>query len=184
MRFQQNTGPVMAKGVEDTVFYNYNRLVALNEVGGDPGRFGLAPDEFHAACRETQQRWPTSMLASTTHDTKRSEDVRARIALLSEIPEAWAAAVERWAAANERHKRDGMPDRNLEYLLYQTLVGAWPIDVERVDAYMMKAAREAKAYTSWNTPNPAYEEARQGVHRGTAGRRGVPRRPRRRSSRP
>ncbi len=159
MRFQQHTGPVMAKGVEDTVFYNYNRLVALNEVGGDPGRFGVSLDEFHARCHETQERWPTSMLASTTHDTKRSEDVRARIALLSEIPEAWAAAVERWAAANERHKRDGMPDRNLEYLLYQTLVGAWPIDVERIVTTMMKAAREAKAYTSWNTPNPAYEEA-------------------------
>jgi (1->4)-alpha-D-glucan 1-alpha-D-glucosylmutase len=159
MRFQQHTGPVMAKGVEDTVFYNYNRLIALNEVGGDPGRFGLALDDFHAGCRETQKRWPTTMLASTTHDTKRSEDVRARIALLSEMPEAWAAAVERWAAANERHKRDGMPDRNFEYLLYQTLFGAWPIEVERIVATMMKAAREAKAYTSWNTPNAAYEEA-------------------------
>jgi (1->4)-alpha-D-glucan 1-alpha-D-glucosylmutase len=159
MRFQQHTGAVMAKGVEDTAFYNYNRLVALNEVGGNPGRFGITVDDFHERCRGTQARWPTSMLASTTHDTKRSEDVRARIALLSEISDAWAAAVERWAARNERHKCDGMPDRNLEYLLYQTLVGAWPIDHERLAAYIMKAAREAKAHTSWNTPNPAYEEA-------------------------
>ena len=140
MRFQQHTGPVMAKGVEDTAFYNYNRLVALNEVGGDPGRFGLSLSDFHAACRETQERWPTTMLASTTHDTKRSEDVRARIALLAEMPEAWAAAVERWAGANQRHKHDGMPDRNIEYLLYQTLLGAWPIELERIAATMMKAA--------------------------------------------
>jgi (1->4)-alpha-D-glucan 1-alpha-D-glucosylmutase len=159
MRFQQHTGPVMAKGVEDTVFYNYNRLVALNEVGGDPGQFGLSLDQFHANCRETQDRWPTSILASTTHDTKRSEDVRARIALLSEIAGDWAAAVERWVAHNDRHKRDGMPDRNLEYLLYQTLIGAWPIDAERAVAYIMKACREAKAYTSWNDQDPKYEEA-------------------------
>src|SRR6202012_3612526 len=119
------------------VFYNYNRLTALNEVGGDPGRFGLSPEHFHADCAETRRRWPTSMLASTTHDTKRSEDVRARIALLAEIPAAWAAAVERWASLNERHKHDAMPDRNLESLLYQTLVGAWPIDAERLLAYML-----------------------------------------------
>jgi (1->4)-alpha-D-glucan 1-alpha-D-glucosylmutase len=162
MRFQQHTGPVMAKGVEDTAFYNYNRLVALNEVGGDPGRFGLTLDEFHARSSEMRERWPTSMLASTTHDTKRSEDVRARIALLAEIPAAWAAAVERWASSNQRHKRDEMPDRNLEYLLYQTLVGAWPIDTERMTGYMLKAAREAKAHTSWTNPNPAYEEAVNG----------------------
>jgi (1->4)-alpha-D-glucan 1-alpha-D-glucosylmutase len=159
MRFQQHTGAVMAKGVEDTAFYNYNRLVALNEVGGDPGRFGLTLDLFHARCRAMQEHWPTAMLASTTHDTKRSEDVRARIALLTEMPAAWSAAVERWASSNQRHKRDGMPDRNLEYLLYQTLVGAWPIESDRLAAYMLKAAREAKAHTSWNTPNAAYEEA-------------------------
>jgi (1->4)-alpha-D-glucan 1-alpha-D-glucosylmutase len=169
MRFQQQTGPVMAKGVEDTVFYNYNRLVALNEVGGDPGRFGMSPDRFHESCRATQGRWSASMLASTTHDTKRSEDVRARLVLLSEVPERWAAAVERWAAHNERHKSDGMPDRNLEYLIYQTLVGAWPIDVERALAYMMKACREAKAYTSWNTPNAPYEEAVTGFTRALLG---------------
>jgi (1->4)-alpha-D-glucan 1-alpha-D-glucosylmutase len=159
MRFQQLTGPVMAKGVEDTAFYNYNRLVTLNEVGGDPGQFGLTLDDFHARCRETQECWPTTMLASTTHDTKRSEDVRARIALLAEIPADWAATVERWASCNERHKRDAMPDRNLEYLLYQTLVGAWPIEPERIAAAMLKSAREAKAYTSWNNPSVAYEEA-------------------------
>ena len=99
------------------------------------------------------------MLTTTTHDTKRSEDVRARIALLSEIPEAWAEAVERWAEHNRRHKTERLPDRNAEYLLYQTLVGAWPIDVERATAYMLKAAREAKAHTSWTDPNRAYEEA-------------------------
>src|SRR5262249_23628940 len=115
--------------------------------------------QFHAGCREAHDRWPCSMLASTTHDTKRSEDVRARIVLLSEIPAAWAAAVERWADWNEQYKCDGLPDRNLEYLLYQTLVGAWPIDQERLTAYLLKASREAKAHTSWTTPNLAYEEA-------------------------
>lgn len=159
MRFQQNTGPVMAKGVEDTVFYNFNRLVALNEVGGDPGRFGLSLSQFHAECQEVQRRWPQSMLATTTHDTKRSEDVRARISLLSEIPGRWREAVERWSARNARHKVEDRPDRNLEYLLYQTLVGAWPIDFRRAGAYLLKAARESKSTTSWNDPDLAYEEA-------------------------
>jgi (1->4)-alpha-D-glucan 1-alpha-D-glucosylmutase len=159
MRFQQNTGPVMAKGVEDTALYNFNRLVALNEVGGDPGRFGVSPAKFHEECLETQRLWATSMTTTTTHDTKRSEDVRARISLLSEIPGAWAEAVERWAERNLRHKTNGLPDRNAEYLLYQILVGAWPIDVERATAYLLKAAREAKARTSWTNPDEAYEEA-------------------------
>ena len=159
MRFQQHTGPVMAKGVEDTVFYNYNRLTALNEVGGDPGRFGLSIAQFHDECRVIQENWPRTMTTTTTHDTKRSEDVRARISLLAEIPEAWGEAVERWGAGNARHKRDGWPDRNIEYLLYQTLVGAWPIDEARVNAYLLKAAREAKAITSWNDPKPEYEES-------------------------
>jgi (1->4)-alpha-D-glucan 1-alpha-D-glucosylmutase len=159
MRFQQHTGPVMAKGIEDTVFYNYNRLVALNEVGGDPGRFGITLDQFHADCLATQERWSQSMLTTTTHDTKRSEDVRARISLLAEMPERWAEAVERWAAHNEKHKTSGFPDRNMEYLLYQTLVGAWPIDVERATEYVRKASREAKAYTSWTDPDPEYEDA-------------------------
>jgi (1->4)-alpha-D-glucan 1-alpha-D-glucosylmutase len=159
MRFQQLTGPVMAKGVEDTAFYCFNRLVSLNEVGGDPGRFGLSQDEFHAACAETQAEWPRSMRASSTHDTKRSEDVRARLNLLSEIPDRWSKAVQRWAALTEPYRRDGFPDRNLEYLLYQTLVGAWPLETQRAVAYMEKAAREAKTHTSWTKPNPAYESA-------------------------
>ena len=159
MRFQQNTGPVMAKGLEDTLFYNFNRLVSLNEVGGDPGRFGVSPAKFHEECLETQRRWATSMTATTTHDTKRSEDVRARLSLLSEIPERWGQAVERWSEHNRRHKTDDVPDRNAEYLLYQILVGAWPIDVDRATAYMLKAAREAKSHTSWTDGNEAYEGA-------------------------
>ena len=159
MRVQQVTGPVMAKGVEDTTFYTYNRLTALNEVGGDPGRFGLSVPAFHEACAEAAEHWPLSMLALSTHDTKRSEDVRARIALLSEVPDEWASAVNRWTDANARHKRDGMPDANAEWLLYQTLVGAWPITPERATAYMEKASKEAKVHTSWIDPNPAYDEA-------------------------
>ncbi|HEX2643252.1 MAG TPA: malto-oligosyltrehalose synthase, partial [Thermoanaerobaculia bacterium] len=131
MRFQQLTGPTMAKGVEDTSFYNFHRLVALNEVGGDPGRFGFSVEDFHRAAEEAQQLWPYGMLASSTHDTKRSEDVRARLYLLSEIPEIWEKAVRRWQARNERHRRGAWPDPNAEYLLYQTLVGAWPITPER-----------------------------------------------------
>ena len=159
MQFQQLTGPVTAKGVEDTAFYVFNRFVALNEVGGDPGTFGLGVEEFHQSCLQAQQRWPSAMLASSTHDTKRSEDVRARLALLSEIPQAWAGAVRRWVQRNDRHRRDGWPDRNAEYLLYQTLVGAWPLPCDRVAAYMEKASREAKQHTSWIDPNPAYDQA-------------------------
>jgi (1->4)-alpha-D-glucan 1-alpha-D-glucosylmutase len=149
----------MAKSVEDTAFYCFNRLVSLNEVGGDPGRFGISVDEFHACCREAQARWPRAMLASSTHDTKRSEDVRARINLLSEIPERWRQAVERWSRLNRRYRRENLPDRNAEYLLYQTLVGAWPIETERMVAYMEKASREAKAHTSWTDANPDYDDA-------------------------
>ena len=159
MRFQQNTGPVMAKGLEDTVFYNFNRMVTLNEVGGDPGRFGVSVAEYHEECQETQRSWPTSMTTTTTHDTKRSEDVRARLSLLSEIPGAWAEAVERWSEHNRRHKTGDVPDRNAEYLLYQILVGAWPIDADRANAYMLKATREAKARTSWTAPDEGYEKA-------------------------
>ena len=159
MRFQQNTGPVMAKGLEDTVFYNFNRLVALNEVGGDPGRFGISVAKYHEETLGTQQHWATSMTTTTTHDTKRSEDVRARISLLSEIPERWADAVTRWSAMNEKHKTGDSPDRNAEYLLYQILVGAWPIDIERATAYMLKATRESKAHTSWTDPVEPYESA-------------------------
>ena len=171
MRFQQNTGPVMAKGLEDTVFYNFNRLVALNEVGGDPGRFGVSVEHYHEESAETQRSWPTSMTTTTTHDTKRSEDVRARLSLLSEIPEEWGRAVERWAEHNLRHKADALPDRNAEYLLYQILVGAWPIDVDRATAYMLKATREAKAHTSWTDGNQAYEEALKGFVAGIMGDR-------------
>jgi (1->4)-alpha-D-glucan 1-alpha-D-glucosylmutase len=159
MRFQQLAGPVMAKGVEDTAFYNFNRLVSLNEVGGDPGSFGVSVEEFHRACAETQARWPRTMLTTSTHDTKRSEDVRARLDLLSEIPERWAEAVHRWAVRNARHRRGDWPDRNAEYLFYQTLVGAWPIETSRMTAYMAKATREAKAHTSWTSPNEAYDAA-------------------------
>ncbi|HEX7184673.1 MAG TPA: malto-oligosyltrehalose synthase [Thermoanaerobaculia bacterium] len=159
MRFQQLTGPAMAKGVEDTSFYNFNRLVSLNEVGGDPGRFGTSLEDFHRACARNQERWPRTMTATSTHDTKRSEDVRVRIHLLSEIPERWGGAVRRWLERNERYRTDGFPDRNLEYLLYQTLVGAWPISADRLLAYLEKAAREAKAYTSWTRTDAGYEEA-------------------------
>jgi (1->4)-alpha-D-glucan 1-alpha-D-glucosylmutase len=161
MRFQQTTGPVMAKGLEDTAFYAFHRLIALNEVGGDPGRFGMTLDDFHQACQETQRHWPESMLASTTHDTKRGEDVRIRIGLLSEAADQWRAAVTRWSEINARHRVDGMPDRNAEYLLYQTLFGAWPIDEQRATEYMLKAVREAKVYTSWTQCNPEYEAAVQ-----------------------
>jgi (1->4)-alpha-D-glucan 1-alpha-D-glucosylmutase len=159
MRFQQLSGPVMAKGVEDTAFYSFNRLGSLNEVGGDPSRFGVGVEEFHQACEEAQELWPRAMLATSTHDTKRSEDVRARLDLLSEMPERWGEAVRRWAALNARHHRGEWPDRNAEYLFYQTLVGAWPIDTDRMVAYMTKASREAKAYTSWTSPNDTYDAA-------------------------
>jgi (1->4)-alpha-D-glucan 1-alpha-D-glucosylmutase len=158
-RFQQVSGPVAAKGVEDTAFYGYGRLIALNEVGGDPGRFGVSPAEFHRECERRQSHHPHALIATSTHDTKRSEDVRARLMLLSEIPDEWAGAVRRWSAANERHKTRGVPEPAAEYFLYQTLVGAHPLEVERAAAYMHKAAKEAKTRTSWVDPDPAYEEA-------------------------
>jgi (1->4)-alpha-D-glucan 1-alpha-D-glucosylmutase len=149
----------MAKGVEDTAFYCFNRFVALNEVGGNPGDFGVGVDEFHEFCRRQQTCWPTSQLASSTHDTKRSEEVRARLSLLSEIPKIWGEAVFRWSAMNERHRHDGWPDRNAEYLYYQTLVGAWPLPVKRALAFMQKAAHEAKEYTDAADPNASYDAA-------------------------
>ncbi|MGI8609492.1 MAG: malto-oligosyltrehalose synthase [Candidatus Dormibacteria bacterium] len=160
--FQQLSGPLMAKGVEDTAFYRYNRLASLNEVGGDPGRFAISPDEFHAANGATLRDHPRAMLASSTHDTKRSEDVRARLSLLTQIPAQWAAAVTRWSAMNEGHRTDGFPDRNAEYLLYQTLVGAWPLGAERTQLYMEKAARETSQHTSWTDPDQRYEDALRG----------------------
>ncbi|MDZ4819261.1 MAG: malto-oligosyltrehalose synthase [Planctomycetota bacterium] len=159
MQFQQQTGPVMAKGVEDTTFYNFNRLVALNEVGGDPGHWSMPAEQFHAECQYAKENHPYAQLATTTHDTKRSEDVRARLYVLSEIPSAWAAAVREWSSLNESFRTDLMPDRNTEYMLYQNLVGAWPIELPRFQAYMQKATREAKANTAWTDPNPKFEEA-------------------------
>ena len=155
-RFQQTTGPVMAKGVEDTAFYTYNRHVVLNEVGGDPSRWSDDVDAFH---REMAAAWPQSMLASSTHDTKRSEDVRARLLVLAEIPNDFAAAVDRWHAMNRAHWGGREPDRNLEWLLYQTLVGAHPLPVERVGGFIEKAMREAKVHTSWLAPDAEYEGA-------------------------
>ncbi|MGZ6827371.1 MAG: malto-oligosyltrehalose synthase, partial [Mycobacteriales bacterium] len=151
-RFQQTCGPVMAKGVEDTAFYRYLRLSALCEVGGDPSVFGTSPDEFHRWCAEQQERWPLAMTTLSTHDTKRSEDVRARLVLLSQEPDGWSEAVGRWTAA--------MPERldpATEHLVWQTLLGAWPIDAERATAYLEKATREAKAHTSWTDPDEAYD---------------------------
>jgi (1->4)-alpha-D-glucan 1-alpha-D-glucosylmutase len=159
MRFQQVTGPVMAKAVEDTALYCFNRLACLNEVGSDPTRFGVAPEQFFAWCAATQARWPRTMLATSTHDTKRSGDVRARLSLLSEIPQPWSAAVRRWSAMNEPHRTADFPDRNIEYLLYQAIVGAWPIETQRLSAFIAKAAREAKTHTSWTNANAAYEDA-------------------------
>jgi (1->4)-alpha-D-glucan 1-alpha-D-glucosylmutase len=159
-RFQQLTGPVMAKGVEDTAFYTFNRLVALNEVGGSPGRFGVSPEEFHQGNEHTARNWPGTLLATSTHDTKRSEDTRARIALLSEIPTRFAGAVAEWSRLGDRHRADpSLPDRNAEWLLYQSLVGAWPLSVERAVAYMEKASKEAKEHTSWVDPDPVYDDA-------------------------
>jgi (1->4)-alpha-D-glucan 1-alpha-D-glucosylmutase len=169
MKFQQVTAPVTAKGVEDTAFYRYNRLVCFNEVGGDPRRFGVSSAALHQANLERCRSWPNSMLATSTHDTKRSEDVRARIAVLSELPDEWKRHLGRWARLNRGKRRwleeAPAPDREDEYLIYQTLVGVWPQDlqtqplIERVQAYAIKAAREAKRATSWISPNAAYEEA-------------------------
>ena len=159
MRLQQISAAVMAKGVEDTAFYRYNRFVSLNEVGGAPDRFGVAPEEFHAANAETARLWPRAMQTLSTHDTKRGADVRARLNLLSEIPGRWATAVQRWMEMNDRYVSDPWPDVNIRYLSYQTLVGAWPLEPERALAYLQKASKEAKEHTSWTDPNPLYDAA-------------------------
>ncbi len=173
MKFQQCSGPITAKGVEDTAFYIYNRLVALNEVGGDPGIFGASVESFHARQGERLVDFPHSLLATSTHDTKRGEDVRARIAALSEMAEEWVRAVRRWHMANRKFKRqihgEAAPDKNEEYLLYQTLVGTWPLEdldengwadyVGRIQQYMEKALREAKVNSSWIEPHQAWDEA-------------------------
>ena len=158
-RFQQTCGPVMAKGVEDTAFYRYARLLALNEVGGDPGRFGTSPALLHEAAVEAAAVWPASMTTLSTHDTKRSEDVRARLALLSEIPERWAERVSGWIAGGGSDRDDLLPDRVAEYFLHQTLFGAWPISEDRAWGYLQKAAREAKSHTTWTAPDEEYETA-------------------------
>lgn len=158
-RFQQFTSPVMAKGVEDTAFYCYNPLVSLNEVGGAPDRPPIDAEEFHAYCRRMQDNHPLSMTTLSTHDTKRSDDVRARLAVLSEIPAQWRAFLRKWSGINRAFKTRGLPDRNTEYFLYQTMIGAWPISLDRLAAYMEKAVREAKEQTSWTQQNKEFEDA-------------------------
>ncbi len=174
-RYVQQAVSVMAKGLEDTALYRYNRLLSLNEVGGDADRFGVSSEEVHRTFRERQAKWPWAFSALSTHDTKRSEDVRARLNVLSELPQEWLAGLQRWSDLNAQYRRDlddaPVPDANEEYLLYQTLLGAWPLEpyapqeyatfVERIQAYMLKVLREAKVHTSWINPNPAYEEAVQ-----------------------
>src|SRR3984957_8859099 len=159
LRFQQFTSAVMAKGLEDTAFYCYNRMIGLNEVGGAPERDGTTLDEFHSYCARKQTNHPQSMNTLSTHDTKRSEDVRARLAVLTEIPGSWRSALHRWSRRNQQFKTGKYPDRNTEYFLYQTLIGAWPISLDRITAYMEKATREAKEQTSWTQPNPEFENA-------------------------
>jgi len=164
-RYQQVAGAVMAKGVEDTAFYRYVRLVALNEVGSDPDRVADL-DSFHAACSETQAAHPSTLLATTTHDTKRAEDARVRIGLLSEMPERWRDALACLEVLAERHRGLLAPSRRAEYLLYQTLVGAHPIGADRVWAYMLKASREAKMETNWIEPDHPYETGLEHFVRG------------------
>jgi (1->4)-alpha-D-glucan 1-alpha-D-glucosylmutase len=158
LRFQQFTSPVMAKGVEDTAFYCFHRLTALNEVGSDPAQNGISLERFHAYNAKMQATHPTTMTTLSTHDTKRSDDVRARLAVLSEIPEQFAEVIERWSERT-RWYRGAVLDRGTEYFYYQTLIGAWPITLERMQAYMAKAMREAKEQTSWVANNAEYEEA-------------------------
>lgn len=177
MKWQQVTGPVMAKGVEDTSFYIYNRLISMNEVGGEPGAdVANAVEEFHRFNTERATDWPNSLNGTSTHDTKRSEDVRARINVLSELPAVWNTAVRRWTRMNESRKRKVgnrlVPDPNEELLIYQTLIGVWPLHrnemaglAERVEAFLIKAAREAKTHTSWLRPDEEYEKALTGFAR-------------------
>ncbi len=170
MRFQQFTSPLMAKGMEDTTFYVFNRLTSLNEVGGDPGRFGISVDDFHSANEQRAKAHPHTLNSTATHDNKRGEDTRARISVLSEMPGEWQQHLELWHEQNKRLKKivddEEVPSRNSEYFLYQTLVGAWPVEererddfINRMKDYMIKAAREAKTHTFWLDHNPPYEEA-------------------------
>jgi len=173
MRFQQITGPVMAKGLEDTACYVYNRLISLNEVGGSPDRFGIPLETFHGQNIERIKFWPHALITTATHDTKRSEDARARINVLSEIPQEWKKQFTQWARINKKRRvvvdSQTVPERNEEYLLYQTLISAWPLSIQtdedldtfktRIKDYMVKAIREAKVNTSWINPNTIYEDA-------------------------
>lgn len=174
-RLQQTSGPVMAKAVEDTTFYRYNRLIALNEVGGEPDHFGASLDVFHAAMERRRQRQAAGLSATATHDTKRGEDARARLYALSETPDAWSDAVQRWARLTEEFHADcsglTVPDPDSEWMFYQALAGAWPLELspgdgpglsalsDRMAEFMLKAVREAKVHTSWTGQNEAYEEA-------------------------
>jgi (1->4)-alpha-D-glucan 1-alpha-D-glucosylmutase len=161
-KWQQLTPSVMAKGVEDTTFYCFDRLVSGNEVGSQASLVGISADRFHEFCHYLSDRWPNTMLATSTHDNKRSEDVRTRISILSEIPDRWSEALHQWSQLNAAAWQNRLPDRHGEYLLYQTLIGAWPIDRERCWQYMLKACREAKINTSWHEPNTSYEEKIRG----------------------
>jgi (1->4)-alpha-D-glucan 1-alpha-D-glucosylmutase len=165
-RWQQLTPSVMAKGMEDTTFYCFDRLLSCNEVGSNPSLIGISADKFHEYCHSLSDRWPNSLLATSTHDNKRSEDVRARISVISEIPEHWSQALQKWSQLNAAAWQNRLPDRHAEYLLYQTLIGAWPIERERTWQYMLKACREAKINTSWHDPNGAYEEKIRGFVAG------------------
>jgi len=158
-RFQQTTPAITAKGVEDTAFYRYCRLISLNDVGGDPSRFGIDVGWFHASCVERLERFPLNLLTTQTHDAKRSADVRARIDALSSMPDEWATHVGRWFELTNSHRDGGAPDDVERYFLFQTLVGAWPIGTERIEAYMEKALREAKRNTNWTRPNDDWEDA-------------------------
>lgn len=170
MRFQQLSGPLMAKGLEDTLLYVYNRLLSLNDVGGEPARFGLPLTAFHTFNRQRRERWPQTLNATSTHDTKRGEDVRARLNVLSELPREWAQQIRGWSRLNRSQKRtlkrSRVPDKNDEYFLYQTLLGAWPFAEEdvpefisRLKDYLVKAVREAKVHTTWLKPDTDYEDA-------------------------
>jgi (1->4)-alpha-D-glucan 1-alpha-D-glucosylmutase len=158
LRFQQLTSPVMAKGYEDTALYCFNRLVGMNEVGSNLSNPIVSIDDFHRFNAYAQQFFPKGMVTLTTHDTKRGEDVRARLAVVSEIPQHFNAAVTRWFAMNSVYRVKNAPDANTEYLYYQTLIGAWPLSIDRAIAYMEKAAREAKEQTSWIHNNNSFEE--------------------------
>jgi len=176
LKFQQFTGPITAKGLEDTVFYIYNRLAALNEVGGEPQLFGLSVETFHQRNLRRERDWPASLLATSTHDSKRSEDVRARMLAISEIPQLWGRSLQKWRTTNRRFKKQideaEAPDAGEEYLLYQTLLGTWPVDLDgapvssvgqefvtRIQRYMAKALKEAKLNTSWIQPNENWDDA-------------------------